>query len=115
MHLIVKKNVERPPRFRPRVWYSRNSSVWLVYYTPATDERWCRWERGIVSSCIRAYILTGPLSDHLRVDVMTRCGNQTPSKHSAYCGGTRAATAMHMQLVALHCAYLALITKFAGI
>ena len=50
-----------------------------------------------------------------RVDVMTRCGNQTSSKHSAYCVGTRAATAMHTQLVALHCAYLALITKFADI
>ena len=76
----------------------------------ATDGRWCRWGRGIVSPYIRAYILTGPLSVYLRVDVMTRCGNQTPIEHSAYCGGIRAATAMHMQLVALHCAYLALIT-----
>ena len=50
-----------------------------------------------------------------RVDVMTRCGNQTPSEHSAYSGGTRTATTMDMQLVALHCAYLALITIFAGI
>ena len=62
-----------------------------------------------------ADILIGPLSDHLQVDAMTRRGNQTTSERSAYCGGTRAATAMHMQLVALHCAYLALITKFAGI
>ena len=72
MHLLVKKNPERT--FRPRVWYSRNSSVWLMYHTPAADGRWCRWGRDTVSPCIRAYILIGPLSDHLRVDVMTHCG-----------------------------------------
>ena len=33
---------------------------------------------------------------NLRVDVMTQCRNQTRSKHSAYCEGTRAATAMYM-------------------
>ena len=108
-HLLVKKNAKRT--FRPKVQYSRNSPVWLIYHTPATDGRWCRWGRGIVSPCIRAYILTG-LSDHLRVDVMTRHGNQTPREDSAYCGGTCAATAIHMQLVALYCAYLAPITKF---
>ena len=96
MHLIVKKNAERT--FRPRVWYSRNSSVWLMYHTPATDGRWCRWGRDTVSPCIRAYILIGPLFDHLRVDVMTQCRNQTPSEHSAYCGGTRAATAMQSSM-----------------
>ena len=98
MHLLVKKNAKRP--FRPSVWYSRNLSVWLMYHTPATDGRLCRWGRDIVSPYIRVYILTGPLPDHLRVDVMTLCGNQTPSEHSAYCGGTRAATALYMQLIA---------------
>ena len=101
MHSLVKKNAERT--FRPSVWYSRNSLVWLMNHTPATDGRWCRSGRDTVSPCIRAYILTSPLSDYLRVDGMTQCGNQTPSKHSVYRGETRAATAMYKQLVALHC------------
>ena len=75
MQIMIKKNTERA--FRSRAWYSRNSSVWLMYHTPATDGRWCRWGRDTVSPCIRAYILIGPLSDHLRVDVITRRGNQT--------------------------------------
>ena len=94
MHLLVKKNAERT--FRPSLWYSRNSSVWLMYHTPATDGRWCRLARGILSPCIRAYKLTRYLTTC--VDVMTRCGNQTPSEHFAYCGGTRAAIAMHIRV-----------------
>ena len=74
------------------------SSVWLMYHTLATDGRWCRWSHGIVFPCIRAYILTRSLSDYLRVDVMTRSGNQTPSDHSANWGGTRTATAMQSLL-----------------
>ena len=104
MYWLVKKNADST--FRPWVWYSRNSSVWLMYHTPATDGCW--WGRDRDSSCIRVYILFGPLSDHMRVVVMTRSGNQTLTEHSAYCGGTRDAIAMHK-------AYLALITKFAGI
>ena len=114
IEMLVKKNAKRT--FRPRVWYSRNSSGWLMYHTPDTDGRWCRLGRDTVSLCIRAYILIEPSSDYLRVDVMTRYGNQTSSKHSAYCGRTRAATAMHMYLVGLYFAYLALITyKYTGI
>ena len=70
-----------------------------MYHNPATDGRWCRWGRDTASPCIRVYILIGPLSDHLRVDAMTRRGNQTPSEHSAHCGGTRAATAMQSSLL----------------
>ena len=75
-----------------------------MYHTTATDGRW--WGRDTGSPCIRAYVLIGPISDHLRVDVMTRRGNQTPSEHFAYCGRTRAATAL---LGSLH--YIMFITS----
>ena len=73
-----------------------NLSVWLMYHAPGTDGR-C-WGRDTDSPCIRACIVIRPISDHLRVDVMTHRGNQTPSKHSAYSGGTRAATALQSSL-----------------